>query len=201
VRDRCSFVVGGRGAGAQDVDGGTASDDSDSDEEGSSGSASGDDESSDTDNEGERQARRRKRQRSTGAASSMTATPGLGQSVDELFAATDTAILSSTATAFVAPSLDVAANEAKARAAAAVKAQAAAKAAEFTGVSAKLDVPNAKFLRDIPGDPASKHATAKDWKSKEKLKRDRGQVSRFKNYVEEEKRLLREYEGNATAQS
>ena len=50
---------------------------------------------------------------------------------------------------------------------------------------------------DIPGEAPSKHATAKDWKTKEKLKRDRGQVSRFKNYVEEEKWLLREYEAGS----
>ena len=187
--------------------GGNASDDSatDSDEEGSSsGSASaGENDSSDTDKEEERQAQRRKRQRSAaGAAASATAASGLG-SVDDLFAATDTAILSSSnTTAFVAPSLDVAAEE-KARAEAAAKARAAVAAAApaAPAAPAKLAVPNAQFLRDIPGDPASKNATAKDWKTKEKLKRDRGQVSRFKNYVEEEKRMLREYEGNATAQS
>jgi len=41
----------------------------------------------------------------------------------------------------------------------------------------------------------SKFATAKDWKTKEKLKRDRGQVSKVGSHVEEEKRLLRELEG------
>ena len=186
--------------------GGNASDDSATGSDGEQGStssgstSSGENESSDTENEEERQAQRRKRQRSTNAAASTSATSGLG-SVDELFAATDTAILSSSnTTSFVAPSLDVAAEE-KARAEAEANARAAAAAVAPAAASAKLDVPNAQFLRDIPGDPASKNATAKDWKTKEKLKRDRGQVSRFKNYVEEEKRLLREYEGNATSQS
>jgi hypothetical protein len=36
----------------------------------------------------------------------------------------------------------------------------------------------------------------KSFNSKEKKKRDRGQASRAKNYVEEEKRMLRSYEGN-----
>ena len=156
-----------------------------------------------------RQERKRRRLASTVKADSIpqphaTALPGLDD-VDSLFAQTSTAILDSgleSRNPFVAPELDRAAEAERARDLHARKLAKLKAEREAAEASVKAATPAANSLRDIPGGVDHKAAgSAKDWKTKEKLKRDRGQTSRFKNYVEEEKRLLRQFEGNATGQS
>ena len=73
----------------------------------------------------------------------------------------------------------------------------AAAAAAVAKLQAKVAVPGATSLRDIPGGVDHKAAGgAQDWKTKEKLKRDRGQVSRGGSYEQEEKRILRQYDAS-----
>ena len=48
----------------------------------------------------------------------------------------------------------------------------------------------ALLARDVGGKKDKKHKT---WNAKEKRKRDMGQSSRGKSFVEEEKRILRQY--------
>jgi hypothetical protein len=81
--------------------------------------------------------------------------------------------------------------ESAARQAAAAKAKGEAEAQLKARVAA---VSGAQALRDIPGGVDHKTVgSARDWKTKEKLKRDRGQAIGG-SYEQEEKRLLREAE-------
>ena len=164
--------------------GGSSSSASDSEEGNDSSEGQGDNDDEECSDEEEEAARqRRKRQRANAAneaaaaASRPAQIPGLG-SVDDIFQGTDTSILrTSTDSTFVAPSLDVAADAAKAQQEAAARAQKlqqqteAARAAKATAIPAGV-----KNLRDIPGAKDHKAVgSARDWKTKEKLKRDRGQ--------------------------
>ena len=140
-------AAGGAAAAAQPG----SDDSSDSDEGGS--------DESDSDLDEEELARRRKRRRTKAAAAPVGGRPaqpaaGLG-SVDSLFATTDTAILgASSVSAFVAPSLDVAADTAarddaaaKARVAKADVAAGVAAESAAAAAAAKPAYPNAKNLR------------------------------------------------------